>query len=128
MAEVRGIAYDNGSPAAGVVNSGVLEQGAGKLGADTATPPSFGHRVGEYFSRLRQVSDHFTTFLANVIEIVIVVALVLVVLDETYFNNDTFGAEWLKDYGALFVAALGATAVGRLVAGVVSRSVISESA
>jgi uncharacterized protein (DUF697 family) len=62
--------------------------------------------------------------LENVIEVAIVLALVFVVLQEAYFSNDTFGADWLKDYGGLFVTALGATAVGRLVVGVISRSAL----
>ena len=60
------------------------------------------------------------------VEALTLATLIVAELQATYFNSATFGADPVKDYATLAVAALGTTAVAKLVSGGVS-SVISVS-
>ena len=126
MTDVRDAAYLAGYPAA--PDDAILDPAAGNLAVDELSRPHWLQRRRDatiaYLERVVRVDDLAISLLANILEAVIVLALAFVVLNEAYFNNDTFGADWLKDYGTLFVTALGATAIGRLVVGVISRSTL----
>lgn len=126
MAKVREAAF-NARPR-GTADAAILNPAQGKVNVPPVTQPSWlDRRVAAtvaFAERVVRLDNLAVRLLENVIEVAIVLALVFVVLQEAYFSNDTFGADWLKDYGALFVTALGATAVGRLVVGVISRSAL----
>ena len=129
MADVRDAAHEAGL--GGDPDGKILEADPGEVKVETVERPGFFKRgVEATAGYLRNPVGPRTlanSLLTNVLEVVLVVALVFVVLQEAYFSNDTFGADWLKDYGALFVTALGATAVGRLVVDVVSRRALLGS-
>jgi hypothetical protein len=100
--------------------------GVGPTTVSDLSETTFGEALVAYLKRIVQVRDHLTNMLGNGLELVIVLALVFGILNDVYFTNTTFGADLLKDYGTLFVTALGATAVGKLVAGVVGRSILAS--
>ena len=129
IANVRTVAFD--SHAAVPDDSSIYNVPGANLGLESTKSSTITRRIRDalwsWIKRLVAVKHWGTTLLLNVLEVVIVLALTFLALQQTYFNTATFGADLLKDYGTLFVTALGATAAGRLVVGLVPRSLLTDA-
>jgi hypothetical protein len=56
------------------------------------------------------------------IDAMTILVLAIGFLETTYFNDATFGANVLADYGALFIAGLGTAAAGKIISGIVTNA------